>query len=267
MPQYNPLIGMSYDDFAKKFYSKAKAIAKEYVKDNHLHGLDANDVLAESLRKTYANFDSSKASSENLTQAICSLMKTIIVNIIKTEGSKVSKGPKPIEDLIKDLKDKTADGKEKSDDDLFPPKPAPDPAVYGEYLRDKAKFIRILEECCAQLNSEELEIIGEFMENTHYAETCSNKLGKSKNEIYVMKKRALDKLEIMMMKRGVSRGVYLRSQFFEFMSFPRRAELDPMALASKLRNYLMSVSQTNALSAQDIELKRLLSEFLLGDDQ
>lgn len=254
---------MSYDDFAKKFYSKAKAIAKEYVKDNHLHGLDANDVLAESLRKTYANFDSSKASSENLTQAICSLMKTIIVNRIKTEGSKVSKGPKPIEDL----KDKTADGKEKSDDDLFPPKPAPDPAVYGEYLRDKAKFIRILEECCAQLNSEELEIIGEFMENTHYAETCSNKLGKSKNEIYVMKKRALDKLEIMMMKRGVSREVYRRSQVYGYMSFYRRAELDPMALASKLRNYLMSVSQTDALSAQDIELKRLLSEFLLEDAQ
>lgn len=263
MPQYNPSIGMSYDDFAKKFYSKAKAIAKEYVKDNHLHGLDANDVLAESLRKTYANFDSSKASSENLTQAICSLMKTIIVNRIKTEGSKVSKGPKPIEDL----KDKTADGKEKSDDDLFPPKPAPDPAVYGEYLRDKAKFIRILEECCAQLNSEELEIIGEFMENTHYAETCSNKLGKSKNEIYVMKKRALDKLEIMMMKRGVSREVYRRSQVYGYMSFYRRAELDPMALASKLRNYLMSVSQTDALSAQDIELKRLLSEFLLVDEQ
>lgn len=263
MPQYNPSIGMSYDDFAKKFYSKAKAIAKEYVKDNHLHGLDANDVLAESLRRTYANFDSSKASSENLTQAICSLMKTIIVNRIKTEGSKVSKGPKPIEDL----KDKTADGKEKSDDDLFPPKPAPDPAVYGEYLRDKAKFIRILEECCAQLNSEELEIIGEFMENTHYAETCSNKLGKSKNEIYVMKKRALDKLEIMMMKRGVSREVYRRSQVYGYMSFYRRAELDPMALASKLRNYLMSVSQTDALSAQDIELKRLLSEFLLVDEQ
>lgn len=87
------------------------------------------------------------------------------------------------------------------------------------------------------------------------------------NEIYVMKKRALDKLEIMMMKRGVSRDVYLRSQVYEFMTFPRRAELDPMALASKLRNYLMSVSQTDALSAQDIELKRLLSEFLLEDDQ
>lgn len=254
---------MSYDDFVKKFYSAAKKNAKEYVKDNHLHGLDANDVLSESLRKTYDNFDSSKASSTNLTQAICSLMKTIIVNSIKTEGSKVSKGPKPIEDL----KDKTVDGKKKSDDDLFPPKPTPDPAVYGEYLRDKAKFIRILEECCAQLNSEELEIIGEFMENTHYAETCSNKLGKSKNEIYVMKKRALDKLEIMMMKRGVSREVYRRSQVYEFMSFYRRAELDPMALASKLRNYLMSVSQADALSAQDIELKRLLSEFLLGDDQ
>lgn len=263
MPQYNPSIGMSYDDFVKKFYSAAKKNAKEYVKDNHLHGLDANDVLSESLRKTYDNFDSSKASSTNLTQAICSLMKTIIVNSIKTEGSKVSKGPKPIEDL----KDKTVDGKKKSDDDLFPPKPTPDPAVYGEYLRDKAKFIRILEECCAQLNSEELEIIGEFMENTHYAETCSNKLGKSKNEIYVMKKRALDKLEIMMMKRGVSREVYRRSQVYEFMSFYRRAELDPMALASKLRNYLMSVSQADALSAQDIELKRLLSEFLLGDDQ
>lgn len=263
MPQYNPSIGMSYDDFVKKFYSAAKKNAKEYVKDNHLHGLDANDVLSESLRKTYDNFDSSKASSTNLTQAICSLMKTIIVNRIKTESSKVSKGPKPIEDL----KDKTADGKKKSDDDFFPPKPTPDPAVYGEYLRDKAKFIRILEECCAQLNSEELEIIGEFMENTHYAETCSNKLGKSKNEIYVMKKRALDKLEIMMMKRGVSRDVYLRSQVYEFMTFPRRAELDPMALASKLRNYLMSVPQTDALSTQDIELKRLLSEFLLGDDQ
>lgn len=254
---------MSYDDFVKKFYSAAKKNAKEYVKDNHLHGLDANDVLSESLRKTYDNFDSSKASSTNLTQAICSLMKTIIVNSIKTEGSKVSKGPKPIEDL----KDKTADGKKKSDDDLFPPKPTPDPAVYGEYLRDKAKFIRILEECCTQLNSEELEIIGEFMKNTHYAETCSNKLGKSKNEIYVMKKRALDKLEIMMMKRGVSREVYRRSQVYGYMSFYRRAELDPMALASKLRNYLMSVSQTDALSAQDIELKRLLSEFLLGDDQ
>lgn len=258
---------MSYDDFAKKFYSNAKAIAKAYVKDNPLHGLDVNDVLSESLRKTYDSFDSSKASSTNLTQSICSLMKTIIVNRIKTEGSKVSKGPKTIEDIIKDLKDKTADGKKKSDDDFFPPKPAPDPAVYGEYLRDKAKFIRILEECCAQLNSEELEIIGEFMKNTHYAETCSNKLGKSKNEIYVMKKRALDKLEIMMMKRGVSREVYRRSQVYGYMSFYSRAELEPMALASKLRNYLMSVSQTDALSAQDIELKRLLSEFLLGDAQ
>lgn len=264
MPQYNPSIGMSYDDFAKKFYSKAKAIAKEYVKDNHLHGLDANDVLAESLRKTYDNFDSSKASSTNLTQAICSLMKTIIVNSIKTRVSKESKGPKHIDDY---LNGKTADSNEKRESKFFPPKPAPDPAVYGEYLRDKAKFIRILEECCTQLNSEELEIIGEFMKNTHYAETCSNKLGKSKNEIYVMKKRALDKLEIMMMKRGVSREVYRRSQVYGYMSFYRRAELDPMALASKLRNYLMSVSQTDALSAQDIELKRLLSEFLLGDDQ
>lgn len=82
-----------------------------------------------------------------------------------------------------------------------------------------------------------------------------------------MKKRALDKLEIMMMKRGVSREVYRRSQVLECMTFYRRAELYPMALASKLRNYLMSVSQADALSAQDIELKRLLSEFLLGDDQ
>uniref|UniRef100_UPI004028A5E1 hypothetical protein n=1 Tax=Candidatus Cryptobacteroides bacterium TaxID=3085639 RepID=UPI004028A5E1 len=266
MPQYNPSIGMSYDDFAKKFYSDAEAIAKAYAyaEDNPLYILAAMEVLSESLRKTYDNFDSSKASSTNLTQAICSLMKTIIVNSIKTRVSKESKGPKHIDDY---LNGKTADSNEKRESKFFPPKPAPDPAVYGEYLRDKAKFIRILEECCTQLNSEELEIIGEFMKNTHYAETCSNKLGKSKNEIYVMKKRALDKLEIMMMKRGVSREVYRRSQVYGYMSFYRRAELDPMALASKLRIYLMSVSQTDALSAQDIELKRLLSEFLLGDDQ
>ncbi len=81
MPQYNPSIGMSYDDFAKKFYRNAEKIAKDYVKGNPLYILVANDVLSESLRKTYDNFDSSKASSTNLTQAICSLMKTIIVFI------------------------------------------------------------------------------------------------------------------------------------------------------------------------------------------
>lgn len=257
MPQYNPSIGMSYDDFAKKFYSVAEA----YAKGNPLYSLVEKDVLSESLRKTYDNFDSSKASSTNLTQSICSLMKKIIVNSIKTRVSKESKGPKHIH-----FEGETDDEKGEIDD-LFPPKPAPDPAVYGEYLRDKAKFIKILNECFAQLNSEERDIIGAFLQDTHYAKDYAEEHGKSVNEIYVMKKRALDKLEIMMMKRGVSREVYRRSQVYGYMSFYRRAELDPMALASKLRNYLMSVSQTDALSAQDIELKRLLSEFLLGDDQ
>lgn len=248
---------MSYDDFVKKFYSVAEA----YAKGNPLYSLVEKDVLSESLRKTYDNFDSSKASSTNLTQSICSLMKKIIVNSIKTRVSKESKGPKHIH-----FEGETDDEKGEIDD-LFPPKPAPDPAVYGEYLRDKAKFIKILNECFAQLNSEERDIIGAFLQDTHYAKDYAEEHGKSVNEIYVMKKRALYKLEGMMVKRGVNKEDYRRSQEYGFMFLYCRAELDPMALASKLRNYLMSVSQTDALSAQDIELKRLLSEFLLGDDQ
>lgn len=255
---------MSYDDFVKKFYSDAEKIAKAYAcaEDNPLYILAAMEVLSESLRKTYDSFDSSKASSTNLTQSICSLMKTIIVNSIKTRVSKESKGPKLIDDY---LNGKTADSKEKSESKFFPPEPAPNPAVYGEYLRDKAKFIKILNECFAQLNSEERDIIGAFLQDTHYAKDYAEEHGKSKNEIYVMKKRALDKLEIMMMKRGVNKENYRRSQVYGYMLCC--VELDPMALASRLRTYLMSVSQTDALSTQDIELKRLLSEFLLGDDQ
>lgn len=103
---------MSYDDFAKKFYSDAEAIAKAYAyaEDNPLYILAAMEVLSESLRKTYDNFDSSKASSTNLTQSICSLMKKIIVNSIKTRVSKESKGPKHIDDY---LNGKTADINEK----------------------------------------------------------------------------------------------------------------------------------------------------------
>lgn len=260
MPQYNPSIGMSYDDFVKKFYSVAEA----YAKGNPLYSLVEKDVLSESLRKTYDNFDSSKASSTNLTQSICSLMKKIIVNSIKTRVSKESKGPKHIH--FEHFEGETDDEKGEIDD-LFPPKPAPDPAVYGEYLRDNAKFIKILNECFAQLNSEERDIIGAFLQDTHYAKDYAEEHGKSVNEIYVMKKRALYKLEGMMVKRGVNKEDYRRSQEYGLMCFYCRAELDPMALASKLRNYLMSVSQTDALSAQDIGLKRLLNEFLLGDDQ